>query len=40
MQTINITRKYYGKKNEQGDGLFIYLLDGGAILLGKESQIF
>jgi hypothetical protein len=27
-------------KNEQGDGLFIYLLDRGAMSPGKESQVF
>jgi hypothetical protein len=41
---IYVNNQYYKEilwqKNEQGDGLFIYLVDGGAILPGKESQIF
>jgi hypothetical protein len=35
-QTIDIARKYWDK-NEQGDGLFIYLLDQGAISPSEES---
>jgi hypothetical protein len=40
---IQANNQYYKEilgKKEQGDGLFIYLLDRGAISPGKESWVF